>query len=137
MISSQAIATAIRTALLTNPYIVEKVGDKVFRLHADDQTPVPYIVMRWNLGGDENNSLYGGFDQMWLVTAISNSQPEAETIAGYISNTLKNTDLAYPSGYYGYAPVRQMNPHEESITIQGETFWSVGAYFRFRATRGN
>lgn len=136
MLSSQAIATAIRGKLLSNPYIVEKVGNRVFRLHADDQAPYPYIVMRWNLGGDDNESAFGGFDQMWLVFAVSDSHPESELIASYISDTLKNADINYPDSFYSYAPVRQMNPYEDSITAQGQTFWAVGAYFRFRATRG-
>jgi hypothetical protein len=133
------VATAARLKLLSNPQIVDLVGTRIYRGVAPQAATYPYILIDYQFGGEIQMSPKSEFDTGYLITAVSPSQVQAESLADYITDTLRNQDVVYKDGYSCYAPVTEENSFGSSFfattNAQTQLYWRLGAVYRFRGVR--
>jgi hypothetical protein len=139
MNNRKVLTTAIRTKLLQNPQITALVDTRIYASVAPQVATYPYILIDWQFGGEMQQSPKREFDTGYLVTVISPSQVQAETLSDYIHESLSNQDIVYPDGYLAYAPVTEENTFGSSFYIttgvQTQLYWRLGAIYRFRGLR--
>jgi hypothetical protein len=133
------VATAARLKLLSNPQIVDLVGTRIYRGVAPQAATYPYILIDYQFGGEIQMSPKSEFDTGYLITAVSPSQVQAESLADYITDTLRNQDVVYKDGYSCYTPVTEENSFGSSFfattNAQTQLYWRLGAVYRFRGVR--
>lgn len=99
-------------------------------------TSVPYILFSHSAGGLENDAPYDSAEVDMLITVVSVSATEAKNIFAYVEAALRNKTLSYPDGWHAWSTVREMEYYSRSNTVQNNEYPQVGAYFRFRLSRG-
>lgn len=139
----QVIDAAVYTALTDNDDLVELVSTeddliKIWKNAAPPKlaTAYPYVLMSYASGGLLNDAPYDALDMELLVTGVATDSVTAKEIAGLIQDQLKNQTLTYSDGWVSWSTVRQTDFFSREVDIQNAQYHQVGAYYRFRASKG-
>lgn len=127
--------SAIRSLLVSEVNITDKVSDNIGQLIVHGGVSLPYITFNRMFGGLINNSPGNPFDMTWLVTAVAKTQPQAREIAGYISVALRGQEPTFIDGYKAYSVITETDPFLEFADLQNEQIWRAGAMYRLRGVQ--
>lgn len=138
-----AVSTAIRNRLLEIPELVEKFTDEdgTFKYYLGtapgDTDVVSYIKSNHIFGGERPRTPRREFDILWQVAVVDTDQTIAEQWDAVIYAALVPYRLTFPDNWQADNDVTFNGSMAEADTVQGNQFWSVGAYYRIRGAKGN
>lgn len=129
--------TGIKTALAAYSSLVALVSTRIWMNEAPPKlaNDFPYVLMTYAGGGMLNDAPYNAFDIDVMVTAVSTTMTQAETLAGYIHSALHKQNLTLPDSWVCFSTVRELNPYTKTANIQNSEFHQIGATYRVRASR--
>jgi hypothetical protein len=129
--------TGIKTALAGNSSLVALVSTRIWMNEAPPELTgnFPYVLMTYAGGGLLNDAPYDALDIDVMVTGISTSMTEAETIAGYIHTALHKHNLTLPDSWVCFSTCRELDPYSKTANIQNSEFHQIGATYRIRGAR--
>lgn len=135
MQSGIAVKEAARAMLLASTDITGIVGNKIFPEAAPPTEALPYILIKYMTGGDDNLSYARNFDIMVEVCSITRYPMEGEILAGHIDTALVRQLPIYPGGWNTYVYVTTTGNVYEPTLIESKQFWSIGGIYRFRGSK--
>ena len=108
---------------------------KIFLGAAPEDINLPYIRINHIYGGEPANSPKREFDQVWLICAISFSQPEAEEMDAHIRELLVDHRLVLTDDWEAWVGITVNGEYTQVDNVQGQQIWAVGAYYRIRGVK--
>lgn len=135
-----AIAAGLRTLLLTNTEIVNKITAtdgtiKIFLKIAPGETKPPYILINHVFGGQQYRTPRKEIDALWSVVGVAATQPQAEALDSLIYDMLEGSRPEFSDGWIADQDVSFNGSIAEIDNAQGVQYWSVGGYYRIRAIK--
>ncbi len=139
------VRTMISTALIeqfnTNSTLVTGVTElgfddaKFFLGAAPENINLPYIRINHIYGGEPPKSPRREFDQVWMICAISFSQPEAQDLDAELRSLLVGQRLPFSNNWEAWVGITVNGEYAQVDNVQGQQFWSIGAYYRIRGIK--
>ncbi len=131
---TKLVGTAIRWRLSNTADILALLtsADRIQSMTVPGTVAMPYITYSLASGGYLNNTPKDAFDAEFLITAIAQTQPDAQRLSELINEALHRQDVNYPLGWKNWARVNQTLPFIDLQTLQNVQFWRVGGFYRFR-----
>lgn len=134
------ISEGIITQLSTDSTIMSAVGTPAGQLRAYVfQAPagaaIPYILLRYEAGGEENITPKNSFDAYWRVLVLTEDFAQAAHLATHVNEVLHEQTIPYPSPWSDWATCKYQYPYHDAFNIQGRQYYVVGGIYRFRGTK--
>lgn len=131
-IVSRLESDATLVATVTEP---DFDGAKIFLQAAPEDVNLPYIRINHIYGGEPPKSPKREFDQVWLICAISFSQPEAMALDAIVRDLLVDHRLVLSDNWFSWVGITVNGEYAQVDNVQGNQIWAVGAYYRIRGIK--
>lgn len=137
------LATALVSRFESDTDLVELTTEdgfddpKLFLGAAPEDINLPYVRINHIYGGEPANSPKREFDQVWLICAVSFSQPEAEEMDAHIRELLVDHRLTLTDDWQSWVGITVNGEYAQVDNVQGQQIWAVGAYYRIRGVKSS
>lgn len=135
------IGTALMNKALEDLTLKAAISDatypdgRAFLLAAPDDANLPYLKVEWVYGGEPAKSPRREFDQLWIVCITDFNQFNATELDRYARDKLVGATLTFSDSWQAWDKLTVANEYEKVMLLQGNSIWSIGAYYRIRGIK--
>jgi hypothetical protein len=135
------IATGLIDHAFLNATLKAAVTDSIytdgkgFLLAAPDNAQPPYLKVEWVFGGEPARTPVREFDQWWIAAIVAFDQDDAITLDALLRDQLVGSRPTLIEGWRVWDSLTVSNEYEKQMILQGQTLWTIGAYYRIRGVK--